>query len=79
MPQNAISGDLEVLAMLPQLEFMYVLTYSQSVRAPVRHNLAAATVCSDLSDNRIGGTLEPLASLRRLSFLCALPSVTSCP
>ena len=48
-----------------------------TVRAPVRHNLAAATVCSDLSDNQIGGTLEPLASLRRLSFLCALPSVTS--
>ena len=31
MPRNAINGSLEVLAMLPQLKFMYVLTYSQSL------------------------------------------------
>jgi hypothetical protein len=34
---------------------------------------AAAIVCSELQDNRIVGTLEPLGSLRRLRYLCALP------
>ncbi len=33
MPSNAINGSLEVLAMLPQLEFMYVPTIIRSVRS----------------------------------------------
>jgi hypothetical protein len=48
---------------------------SSAVRAPARTNLGAtATVCSDLSDNLVGGTLEPLASLTRLRYLCG-PSI----
>ena len=35
---------------------------------------AAAIICSELQDNRIVGTLEPLGTLRRLRYLCALPS-----
>ena len=47
---------------------------SSSARAASLLNLrAAAIVCSELHDNRIVGTLEPLGSLRRLRFLCALP------
>ncbi len=73
MPINAINGSLEVLAMLPQLEFMYAPTTS----APARPNRSAsAMVCSDLKDNLIDGTLEPLASLSRLRLLCD-PSMAS--
>jgi hypothetical protein len=62
--------------MLPQLEFMYAPTIIRSKRSS-RPNLGAtATVCSDLKDNLIGGTLEPLASLRRLRLLCD-PSMAS--
>ncbi len=47
---------------------------SSAARAASLLNLrAAAIVCSELRDNRIVGTLEPLASLRRLRYLYALP------
>ncbi len=47
---------------------------SSAARAASLLNLrAAAIVCSELQDNRIVGTLEPLGSLRRLRYLCALP------
>ena len=32
-------------------------------------------VCSDLSDNLVGGTLDPLASLARLRLVCDPPSI----
>ena len=73
MANNAINGSLEVLAMLPQLEWMYAPTIVRS-SAPARLNRSAtAMVCSDLSDNLIGGTLEPLATPTRLLLLCGSP------
>ncbi len=33
MPSNAINGSLEVLAMLPQLEYMYAPTITRSKRS----------------------------------------------
>ena len=74
MAYNAINGSLEVLAMLPQLEIMYAPTIIRSERSGPAESSASAMVCSDLRDNLIGGTLEPLASLSRLRLLC-VPSM----
>jgi hypothetical protein len=62
--------------MLLQLKWMYAY---RELTPPVRRNRsasAATMVCSDFIDNLIGGTLEPLASLSRLSFLCGSPSIS---
>ena len=66
MPSNAINGSLEVLATLPQLQWMYAQPKAHSESACPTEPFANAIVCRDLHDNLIDGTLELLASLSQL-------------